>query len=136
MSSPDPFKISTSDVLGIDYSAYKSKIYAMALAKPSEYYKLREVVVAEIKNAAVEKIYDVIYNFLKNGKCGTTSIAQISGDASMKPTYPSSKINEIALGAAETLDTIIEKTIAIVLPANYDDIAQKKLTTQGQANLP
>ncbi len=136
----DPFKIVTSDVLGIDYSAYKSKSYAMALAKPSEYYKLREIVVKEIKNSAVEKIYDVIYNFPKDGKCGTTSIAGITGDTTMKPTYPSSKINEIAPGAAETIDNIIEKTIAIVLPSSRKDrhtarplcVLQTKLQTEYQ----
>ena len=134
--STDPFKIDTSDVLGISYNAYKTKMYALALSKPSDYYKLREQVVQKIKDAAVKNIYDVIYDFLKDGKCGDTRIATIGNDVTLVPKYPSSKINEIALGAAESLDDIIEKTIAICLPANYDDIARAKLTQKGQANLP
>lgn len=125
----DPFKIDTNDVLGINYSAYKTKVYALALSEPSKYYKIREQVVAAIKNAAVKNIYEIIYGFLKDGVAGTgVSLESLIG---AKPCYPSSKINEIALGAAESLDSIIEDTIKICLPANYDDIAQKKLTQKG-----
>ena len=46
----DPFKIDTNDVLGINYSAYKTKVYALALSEPNKYYKIREQVVATIKN--------------------------------------------------------------------------------------
>ena len=56
--STDPFKIDTSDVLGISYNAYKTKMYALALSRPSDYYKLREQVVQKIKDAADKlKIY-------------------------------------------------------------------------------
>lgn len=135
----DPFKIDTNDVLGINYNAYKTKIYALALAKPSEYYKLREQAVEAIKNAAVKNIYDIIYGFLKEGKCdssGTVTIPKLMQSAGVQGApvcYPSSKINTIALGAAESLNDIIEETIKIALPANYDDIAQKKLTQKGES---
>jgi hypothetical protein len=129
----DPFKIDTNDVLGINYSAYKTKVYALALSKPSDYYKIREQVVAAIKNAAVKNIYEIIYGFLKDGVAGPGVSLESSNMIGAKPCYPSSKINEIALGAAESLDSIIEDTIKICLPANYDDIAQKKLTQKGES---
>ena len=131
--STDPFKIDTNDVLGINYSAYKTKVYALALSKPSDYYRIREQVVAAIKNAAVKNIYDIIYNFLKDGDAGNGILLGAAGMIGAKPCYPSSKIIEIALGAAESLDAIIEDTIKICLPANYDDIAQKKLTQKGES---
>jgi hypothetical protein len=99
------------------------------------YYDARAVIVDQIKEAAIKGIYNTIYEFLKNGKCGNTDIATATKTQNLVPSYPSSKINELAIGAAESLDDIIEKCIAIVLPANYDDIAQKKITQQGEANL-
>ncbi len=127
----DPFKIEVNDVLGIDYSAYKAKVYALALSDPSKYYVIREKVVSAIKDKAVTQIYETIYSFLKDGIAGPgVSLESMIG---CKPKYPSSRINTIALGAAESLDNIIEETIKICLPANYDDIAQKKLTQKGEA---
>jgi hypothetical protein len=110
-------------------------MYALALSKPSLYYDARAIIVDQIKERAIKGIYNTIYEFLKNGNCGTTTIAKATKTDNLIPSYPSSKINELAIGAAESLDEIIEKCIAILLPANYDDIAQKKITQQGEANL-
>ncbi len=133
MPEEDPFKIKVTDVLGIDYNAYKAKVYALALSDPSKYYRIREQVVSAIKTAAVTQIYEVIYGFLKDGIAGPGVSLESANMIGCKPKFPSSKINTIALGAAESLDNIIEETIKICLPANYDDIAQKKLTQKGEA---
>jgi hypothetical protein len=128
----DPFKIDTNDVLGINYSAYKTKVYALALSEPSKYYGIREKVVGAMKTAAVKNIYEIIYNFLKDGETGTTGV-NLQAMIGAKPGYPSSKINEIALGAAESLDAIIEETLKICLPCDYNNLAQQKLTQKGAA---
>jgi hypothetical protein len=129
----DPFKIQVNDVLGIDHSAYRAKVYALALSDPSKYYRIREQIVSAIKDTAVKNIYEIIYSFLKDGVAGPGISLESANMIGCKPKYPSSKINTIALGAAESLDNIIEETIKICLPANYDDIAQKKLTQKGEA---
>ena len=131
----DAFKVDPDDVLGIAYSRYKTTVYALALSKPALYYDGRAIIVDQIKEAAIKGIYNTIYDFLKSGKCGGTRVEDALKTPNLQPCYPSAKINELAIGAAESLDEIIEKCIAVVLPANYDDIAQKKITQQGQANL-
>ncbi len=133
----DAFKVGTDDVLGIAYSRYKTTIYALALSKPALYYDARAQIVDAIKEDAIKKNYTTIYDFLKSGKCGDSgmTVAKACQTNNLVPSYPSAKINELAIGAAESLDEIIEKCIAVVLPANYDDIAQKKITQQGEANL-
>ena len=38
------FKIDTGDYLGIKYESFKDEMLALALAEPSEYFKLRKAV--------------------------------------------------------------------------------------------
>ena len=60
------FKVNTSDVLGFDYEAYIADVRAMALSNPSEYFKLRKIVMEKVRRDAVGSIYETFYNVLTN----------------------------------------------------------------------
>ena len=131
----DQFKIDTSIELGQAYSSYKNKLYKMAISEPAKYYELRERTVAAIKKAAVAKIYDTLYYFLKDGILDGVKASANNMGADLKPQLPSSRINAIALGSAETLDNILEDAIKLLLPVDYKAIAEAKLTQKGEANI-
>jgi len=63
----DRFQIDTSDFLGLNYESYKNDLYALALATPSEYMKLRKETLAVVKNQCIKDIYTQFYNLLSKG---------------------------------------------------------------------
>ncbi len=48
------FKINPADYLGSDYEAFKTDMLELAISKPSEYFKLRKVILKRIKTQAVQ----------------------------------------------------------------------------------
>ena len=58
------YKVNPSNFLGIEHSAYKNEILALALSEPSKYYQLRKIVVSSMKTGFVTQAYDSFYNLL------------------------------------------------------------------------
>jgi hypothetical protein len=126
------FKIDTSDYLSIDYNAFRDDMLELALAKPSDYFKLRKRVLQTVKKDAVENIYTTYYNLLTEGldKDGNAII-----NAAWQPRYPKQLVNQFALGASKTIDKIAEEAVEIILPRNYKDIANERTSTKGKAGM-
>ena len=136
-------QVDTSDILGFEFSAYQDKIKSMALSEPSKYFRLREVVQSKVKKDAVENLYKVFFNILRNGtdKDGTAisapAIGGVGGGAAVplgKVGYPTMKTNEFALNASATLNEILDELIEIILPIDYKNIAMSKMKLKGEAN--
>ena len=129
------FKIDTGDYLGIKYESFKDEMLALALAEPSEYFKLRKAVLETVKQQAVEDQFKIYYNLLttgtdKNGRQLIPGGAGIRGDTADKlvPNYPKQLTSQFALGAAKTIDKIAEEAVEILLPKDYKSISQDRFS--------
>jgi hypothetical protein len=136
------FEIDTGDYLGIKYESFKDEMLALALAEPSEYFKLRKVVLEKVKQDAVEDQFKIYYNLLTLGaKKGGGQI--IPGDAGLKestvrkfiPNYPKQLTSQFALGAAKTIDKIAEEAVEILLPKDYKSISQDRFSKIAEGNM-
>jgi hypothetical protein len=122
------FEIDTNDYLGFEYEEYLNNVNAMAISKPSEYYKMRAFVLAETKKKVVKSVYDAYYKLLTTQSVGTYNGQELI------PHYPTQKASKFALEASATTNAILNKALEIVLPVNYTDIANQKLVQKGQAD--
>jgi len=124
------FQIDTSDFLGLNYESYKNDLYALALATPSEYMKLRKETLAVVKNQCIKDIYTQFYNLLSKGEdLNGVKIGNLP-----PPGYPAQMVSKFALKAARTLDTILEEAIEIILPLNFKELSTKRLEDQSKQN--
>jgi hypothetical protein len=129
------FKIDTGDYLGIKYESFKDEMLALALAEPSEYFKLRKSVLATVKQQAVEDQFRIYYNLLTAGKDKENNDI-IPRDAGVReetarkfaPNYPKQLTSQFALGAAKTIDKIAEEAVEILLPKDYKSISQDRFS--------
>jgi hypothetical protein len=123
------FMVDTSDFLGFKYAEYCNEIYGLALSEPTKYFALRKEVLKKAKTDAVGDLYKTFYNLLSKGqdKAGN---AILDG---REPGFPQQKVNEFALGAAATLDKIIQDAINIILPLDYKEMATERLAQKGGA---
>lgn len=122
------FEINTDDYLGFEYEEYLNNVNAMAISKPSEYYKMRAEVLAEVKKKVVKEVYTAYYTLL------TTKVMGRFNGQDLIPHYPTQKASRFALEASATTNAILNKALEIVLPVNYTDIANQKLVQKGQAD--
>ena len=125
------FKLDTADYLSIEYSAFRDDMLELALSKPSEYFKLRRIVLDKVKKDAVENMYTTYYNLLS---AGTDASGSKIADGFV-PRYPKQLVNQFALGAAKTVDKIAEEAIELLLPRNYKDIANERTSTKGKSSM-
>ena len=129
------FKVDTSDYLGFKYEEYKNDLYALALAKPADYFKLRKAVLEKVKTEAIGDIYKSFYNVLSQGQDKNgAQIIRIDGVDS-KPSYPAQEVSKIALKAARTLDDILNEVIEVILPADFKQLANARAIKKSEQNI-
>ena len=102
------FKINPADYLGSDYEAFKTDMLELAISKPSEYFKLRKVILKRIKTQAVQDQYNIYYKLLTEGK-SYTIIGDGSGSGLSLP-------KDANLAAGGGLGADIEKTFVPSMP--------------------
>jgi hypothetical protein len=141
------FKIDPANYAGIDHESYRSDMLQLALAKPTEYTKLRKIVLNIVKKEAVNSQYGIYYYLLTagaktNGKVQGASIladntADLDGEtiAMFVPKVPSQIVNEFALKAAKTNDKIAEEAIEMILPADWKQIADNRSFSKTKSTL-
>ena len=122
------FEIDTDDYLGFEYEEYLNNVNAMAISKPSEYYKMRAELLSEVKKKVVKDVYTAYYTLL------TTKVVGKFNGKDLVPHYPTQKASKFALEASATTNAILNKALELVLPVNYSDIANQKLIQKGQAD--
>ena len=121
------FEINTDDYLGFEYEEYLNNINAMAISKPSDYYKMRAELLARVKKKVVKDVYDAYYKLLTSEPIG-----KFNGQ-DLIPHYPTQKASKFALEASATTNAILNKALEIVLPIDYSNIANQKLVQKGEA---
>jgi hypothetical protein len=111
--------------LGHSHDAYLAKMYTLALSKPTEYLHLRETVKEKVKRAAVTAIYSEYYSILTKGKLANGT--SIYGSVQYEPNYPQQKVNDFCIGAADTLNAILDDLCEIVIPDKMNQIMGDKI---------
>ena len=122
------FQVDTSDYMGFKYEEYLNELMAIAVSKPSEYYKMRSDTLKLLKQGMITQIYTTYYTLLTTG--------QINGSSplgSLIPSYPQQKASQFSLAASKTINEILNSALDIILPANHLDVAKMKLTEKGSA---
>ena len=54
--------------LGFQYEEYLNELMAIAVSKPSDYYKMRSDTLKELKQVVVKTVYDTYYGLLTTGQ--------------------------------------------------------------------
>jgi len=149
------FKINPADYLGSDYEAFKTDMLELAISKPSEYFRLRKVILKRIKTQAVQDQYNIYYKLLTEGKSytqigdGSGSGFSLPKDANLAagvgltaeiekafvPSMPKQLVNEFALKAAKTIEAITDEAVEMLLPMNYRKIAEGREISKTASNL-
>ena len=136
MADFDKYSVKPSNYLGMEYASYKNDLYALAISKPSEYFKLRKNVIQSVKTDAVGNIYTTFRNILSEGKSLNGTPLIITSDGTQyKPQYMNQDIGIIALKAAQTLDKILDEVIEIILPQNFKDLAVERTQKISNENI-
>lgn len=123
-------QLDVNNFLGHQYSEYKSKVYALAISKPSVYFAMREKVIQRVKTDAVKDIYITFFTLLKDGKMGPDNVIN-DGTISYVPSLPVQDINNFSLSACSTLDAICEECVNMILPIDMTTIMNRKLVQTG-----
>ena len=129
------FKINTSDYLGMNHEAYKTRLFQLALTQPDDYFKLRELVLERVKTDAVSNQYDVFYNLLSEGTSSENAPIVPEFAGLFKPSVPLQETNQFALKASKTIDAICEEAVEMLIPMDYKEIAEKRLKKRTEGNL-
>ena len=130
----DAIRRNPNDVLGIEFNQYKNQVYSASITDPSTYFKKRNDMEVLLKKVLVTDMFNTIYDLLRYGiitdKKGLETKVCI-GEA--QPNYPSNLVNDEAQKITATFNSIIDDVIAILMPADYEDIARDKLRIKARA---
>ena len=132
-TDPTAVKRNPQDILGLQFSQYKQKVYSLSITNPTEYFATREKMEEILKRVLVTNMYDVIYNLLRYGiiNDGTGEKEVCIGKS--KPNYPSNLVNDEAIKISATLNTIIDEIIDIIHPSDYEALALDKMRIKAKA---
>ena len=64
MANRANFKINPANALGIDADETRAKLISLALSKPENYYKLREIAIQAITRKLAIETYDLYWDIL------------------------------------------------------------------------
>ena len=127
-----------NDVLGLQYTKYKSSLYSESLSKPSSYFKLKQDLEDKLKENLVSNIYKVVYDLLRYGVIGGDHVCGFSDQAQNNPRIPgvpSSKVNELSLSITATMNDFIDSVISLLMPPSFLQLAENKLTIKSEASV-
>jgi len=124
-ANQDNFKVDPNNYLGHQYESYLSKMYTLALSRPTEYLALRETVREKVKRAAVETIYKEYYSILTKGEL--VNQTSIYGSVRYTPAYPQQKVNDFCLSAAASLNEILDDLCEKIIPDKMNEIMGDKI---------
>ena len=125
------FRVDTNDILGFNYESYISTVRATALSDPKTYFALRKTVMEKVRRDAVGSIYTTFFNVLTSGT--DVNDDPISG-FDYQPCYPSDKVSLFAQKAAKHMTQFCNECVDIILPDDFEKLAERKLNIKGQAN--
>ena len=120
------FNLDTSDYLGIKYDEYINFMQSKSISQPTEYTRIRNSVIKQLKQDLLEQTFKSYYNLLTTGNG--------FNDLPMAPSYPKQEASNFALGVTKTINKILDEVLAIVLPAQQADFARLQQGKKAQAS--
>jgi hypothetical protein len=120
--STSNFKVNPKNILGLDARKTRSKLLALALSKPEQYYELRERVIEKMTENAVDELYNVYWGALTNGVVKEQQL-QFPGGGNFHPNLPESDVNKFALKCANAIYEISQEAVESILPLRFKDLA-------------
>ena len=130
---PKAVKRDPQDILGLQFSQYKQKVYSLSITNPTEYFATREKMEEILKRVLVTNMYDVIYNLLRYGIINDNGTETEVCIGKSKPNYPSNLVNDEAIKISATLNSIIDDIIDIIHPSDYEALALDKMRIKAKA---
>ena len=140
MSDPNTanFRINVNQFLGQKNAEYRDELYSLALSSPKDYFEFRKKASEFIRTEALKNLYNVIYDALNTGvkyKDGRTSTELLGTKMPTGGPQVSEKIiNEIALSASKTLNSILDEVMEHIAPLDYKSIANSRLKISGESS--
>ena len=124
------FYIDIKNELGLNYKKVRGDLLATSLAKPQNYYTLRNDIISNMTEASVQTMYTVVWQCLRNGQKpdGNPFTYKNASDAVTQfvPQVPEHIIGEFASKAAKTIENLMEDIIEQILPDDYLALAQSR----------
>ena len=136
MSGEQNFRVNVKDFLGIENTKYREKMMQVALTKPADFYALREKVRASVIEKAIGDFYDTLYYVMTQGKLTNGGISAAQGaekSIDFTPNIPKQKVNDFALSAVKTMESIVEDAVDMMLPPDFLDIAKSRTVSKSSA---
>lgn len=128
--STSKFFIDIKNELGLNYKKVRGDLLATSLAKPQNYYTLRNEIISSLTEAQVETMYRVVWLCLRNGqKPNGDPITYRNAEnapTQFVPQVPEHIIGEFASKAAKTIENLMEDIIEQILPDDYLALAQSR----------
>jgi len=144
------FKINVSNALAIDADETRAKLISLALSKPENYYKLRELAIQSITKKLAVDTYDLYWDILTAGIVPRLDGAVVAGGGfanaannksqllfpglapspyagdPFNPNLPEKEVNMICSKIADQIKQIGRNVIEEIMPMNHLEMAQKK----------
>lgn len=124
-------RLNASNALGNDFAAYKSQIFAMALAKPSTYFEMRRKVVSALKQNYLDSVHKDLYDLLSVGQVRGRSVISADG-VNYSPSMPLQSTNQFCMDCASSINAILDEALEKILPASVESVMQKRLGITGR----
>ena len=128
--SSSKFFIDIKNELGLNYKKVRGDLLATSLAKPQNYYALRNDIISSMTEAQVEAMYRVVWLCLRNGQKpnGDAITYRNASDTVTQAVFqvPEHIIGEFASKAAKTIENLMEDIIEQILPDDYLALAQSR----------
>lgn len=145
------FRINPANALGIEADQTRSRLIALALSKPENYYKLRDTAVNAITKNLACIIYDMYWDILTEGlipeftdegeapelgykTAGDNKFQlcypEVAGSPyageDFRPKIPEKEVNIICSKISDQIRQIARNIIEEIMPMNHLEMAQKK----------
>jgi len=124
------FYIDIKNELGLNYKKVRGDLLATSLAKPQNYYALRNEIISAMTEAQVENMYAIVWKCLRNGQKPDNNPFTYrnaeNAPVQFVPQVPEHIIGEFASKAARTIESLMEDIIEQILPDDYLALAQNR----------
>ena len=124
------FYIDIKNELGLNYKKVRGDLLATSLAKPQNYYALRNTIINAMTESQVENMYLIVWRCLRNGQKPNgdpiTYRNAENTETQFVPQVPEHIIGEFASKAAKTIENLMEDIIEQILPDDYLALAQSR----------
>ena len=122
-------EINVLNELGLKQRETQSKLLSVALAKPENYYALRDDVEKKVLQSITENVYKLFKDLLSDGKVEEEQIIYKDANGTNQnfvPNLPFSDVQAFALDVAELIESKCEEAIEVILPRDKNQLAINK----------